>query len=565
MKIAPIILGAGLAGLIFRAAWPEPSRPAILFENVVARSGVQFAMHNSATPERHQIETMIAGVAVLDYDNDGLLDLYFVNGASIPALDKSDPQYWNRLYRNNGNGTFTDVTNKAGVRGNGYGMGVAVGDYDNDGYEDLYVAGVNYNQLFHNNGDGPFTDVTRKAGLAGIHAKLGKTFAISAGWFDYDNDGRLDLMIVNYVNWSLQNEPACTLENIRAYCSPDSYTGQPNMLFHNNGDGTFTDVSESSGIGKHIGKGMGVAFADYDGDGFADIFVSNDTFRNFLFHNNRNGTFSEVGIVAGIAYNENGKSIAGMGADFRDVDNDGRPDIFVVGMVGDAFPLFRNRGRGFADITSAAGVTKATAGYTAWGAGIYDFDNDGYKDLFASRASILDNSEEIDHLPSKLPNMVLQNLNGTFRDVSSKAGESFQVPGAHRGAAFGDLNNDGKIDVVVTLQNTLPEIFLNRSPEPNHWLILRLVGTRSNRDGLGARVRITPSGGPPQYNHATTSVGFSSSSDRRVHFGLGPAAHAEKIEIAWPSGIRQTIADVRADQILTVEEQAEAQPPRKSH
>jgi hypothetical protein len=330
------------------------------------------------------------------------------------------------------------------------------------------------------------------------------------------------------------------------------------MLYHNNGDGTFTDVSESSGIGRHVGKGMGVAFADFDGDGFTDVFVSNDTYRNFLFHNNRNGTFSEVGIVNGIAYNENGKSIAGMGADFRDVDNDGWPDIFVVGMVGDSFPLFRNRaGKGFADITSIAGVAKATVGHTAWGAGIYDFDNDGNKDLFASRASILDNAEEIDHLPAKLPNMLLRNLGrGAFREVSAEAGPSFQVPGAHRGAAFGDLNNDGKIDVVVVRQNAPPEIFLNRSPGPNHWLIVRLTGTKSNRDGLGARIRITPSAGPAQYNHATTSVGFSASSDRRVHFGLGAATRVEKMEIAWPSGIRQTLTNVRADQVLNVQEPA---------
>lgn len=536
-------------------AFPAPTAPSILFENITEKSGVRFILNNSITPEKHQLETMLAGLAVIDYDNDGFPDLFFVNGAALPAFDKSDPRFWNRLYHNNGDGGFTDVTERAGVQGKGYGMGVAVGDYDNDGYEDLYIAGVNYNQLLHNNGNGTFTDVTAKAGVAGIHSKLGKTFAISAGWFDYDNDGYLDLFVVNYINWSIETEPACKIENIRAYCSPNSYTGQPNMLFHNNRDGTFTDVSEASGIGKYTGKGMGVAFADYDGDGFTDIFVSNDTYRNFLFHNNANGTFSEVGILNGIAYNENGKSIAGMGVDFRDVDNDGRPDIFVVGMVGDTFPLFRNRGKSFLDITRSSSVARVTIAHTAWGAGIYDFDNDGWKDLFASRASILDNSEEIDHLPAQAPNMVLRNMAGAaFQDVSAQAGAAFQVPGAHRGAAFADLNNDGKIDLVVTRQNSLPEIFLNRSPGPNHWLLVRLTGTRSNRDGLGARLKLTPATGPVQYNHATTSVGFSASSDRRVHFGLGPATRVTELEVIWPTGVHQILSDRKVDQILSITE-----------
>lgn len=548
-----MFLAAALA-----AVPPKPPEPSIVFENVAERSGVNFVLDNSVTPRKHQIETMIAGVAVFDYNNDGRLDLYFVNGAPIPGLEKTGPRYWNRLYRNNGDGTFTDVTEAAGVQGKGYGMGVAAADYDNDGFTDLYVTGVNHNQLLHNNGDGTFTDVTEKAGLAGIHPKYGKTWAISAGWFDYDNDGRLDLFVVNYVKWSLATEPPCTVNNIRAYCSPDSYEGLPNMLFHNNGDGTFTDVSESSGIAKYIGKGMGVAFADYDGDGYTDVFVSNDTYRNFLFHNDGNGKFTETAILSGVAYNENGKSIAGMGTDFRDIDNDGAPDIFVVGMVGDTFPVFLNRrGKDFLDVTSSSGVSRASVGYTAWGAGISDFDNDGWKDLFASRASILDNSEEIDHLPAKLPNAVYRNLSGRrFADVSAQAGPSFAVPQAHRGTAFGDLNNDGKMDVVVTSLNARPEVFMNRSPNSNHWLLIRLTGTKSNRDGLGARIRIdTPAGS--QYNHATTSVGYSGSSDRRVHFGLGQAAAVDTVEILWPSGIRQVLQNVKADQVLDVREPAQ--------
>jgi len=540
--------------------WRSPATGAssgpIVFENIIDRSGVRFVMDSSTSARKHQIETMLSGVAIFDYNNDGLMDLYFVNGARLPDMDKSDPRNWNRLYRNNGDGTFTDVTEKAGVRGAGFGMGVAAADYDNDGWVDLYVTGVNRNQLFHNNGDGTFTDVTEKAGVAGVHPKLGKTWSISAGWFDYDNDGRLDLFVTNYVNWSLETEPVCKTGDIVAYCSPNSYTGQPNMLFHNNGDGTFTDVSDASGVGKHVGKGMGVVFADYDGDGFTDVFVSNDTYRNFLFHNNGNGTFSEAGILSGVAYNENGKSIAGMGADFRDVDNDGRPDIFVVGMIGDTFPLFRNRGTDFTDVTSAWGIAGATARMTAWGAGIADFDNDGWKDLFAACSSILDNSEQIEHLPSKLPNKVLRNMGGThFVDVSESAGASFGVPQAHRGMAYGDLNNDGRIDVVVTVKDSRPEILINRSAE-KHWLLVKLVGARSNRDGLGARLKATLAGGAALYNHATTSTGLSASSDPRVHFGLGAAQRVEKLEIWWPSGIRQTLENVRADQILTVHEPA---------
>ncbi len=545
------------AALLF--AGDSVTQSPIVFENTIDRTGIQFKMNNSVSPSKHQIETMIAGVALFDYNNDGLLDIYFVNGAQLPNLDKSDTKFFNRLYRNNGDGTFTDVTEAAGVRGEGYAMGVAAADYDNDGFTDLYVTGVNRNQLFHNNGNGTFTDVTAKAGVLGMIPKIGKAWSISAGWFDYDNDGLLDLIVINYVNWTLASEPACSIAGIRSYCSPGSFTGEPNLLYHNNGDGTFTDVSEKSGIGKLVGKGMGVAFADYDNDGFTDIFISNDTYRNFLFHNNRDGTFTEAAIVNGVAYNENGKSIAAMGTDFRDIDNDGLPDIFVVGMVGDTFPLFRNQSRGFEDITGPSGIARITGGFTAWGSGIADFDNDGNKDIFAACSSILDNSEEIDHNPAKRANLVLRNLGKRrFSNLSGQAGASFQVPAMHRGAAFGDLDNDGKIDVVVLTQNDRPEIFMNRSANANHWLVLSLTGTKSNRDGLGARIQLTLPDGSKLYNHATTSVGYASSSDKRVHFGLGSAVSITKIEIRWPSGTRQQLTNVKPDQILTVRETAPA-------
>ncbi|HVN21580.1 MAG TPA: CRTAC1 family protein [Dongiaceae bacterium] len=519
---------------------------------------MNFLENNGASGNKFQPETMTGGVAVFDYNNDGLLDLYFVNGARLPDMDKSAPKYNNRLYRNNGDGSFTDVTEQAGVRGTHYGIGVAAADYDNDGYEDLFLTGADGYQLFHNNGNGTFTDVTVKAGLAGTHPELKDAFSVAAGWFDYDNDGLLDLFVVNYLKWTAATEPECKSKGIRAYCSPDSYVGLPNLIFHNNGDGTLTDVSEKSGIFQHVGKGMGVAFADYDGDGFTDIFVSNDTFRNFLFHNNGNGTFREVGLISGTAYPENGKSVAGMGVDFRDIDNDGRPDIFETAMYGDNFPFFHNTGNGMFDyVTFTSGIGAASARLTAWGTGIYDFDNDGWKDIFTANASILDNSEEIDHVPYKLrSSLFLNRRDGTFIDVGSKAGSAFAVAAAHRGAAFGDLNNDGAVDIVVNCLNSQPEILMNRSSTSNHWLLIKLIGTRSNRDGIGARIRLT-SGNAVQYNQASTSVGYASSSDKRVHFGLGSASVVDKLEIAWPSGIKQVVTKVPADQVLTIREAQE--------
>jgi len=535
--------------------WAAAAPAGFAFENTIQKSGIEFILDNSTRPQKYQAETMTGGVAVFDYNNDGLLDLYFVNGARLPDMDKSDPKFFNRLYRNDGDGSFTDVTLSAGVRGSHYSTGVAAADYDNDGFQDLLVTGANGYQLFHNNGDGTFSDVTEKAGLYRAHPELRNVFSVAAGWFDYDNDGYLDLIIINYLKWTPETEPVCTTKGIRAYCSPDSYAGLPNLLFHNNGDGTFTDVSEESGIFKHVGKGMGVAFADYDNDGFVDIFVSNDTYRNFLFHNNGNGTFSEVGLLSGVAYPENGKSVAGMGVDFRDIDNDGLPDIFETAMHGDNFLLFRNRGKGAFDYDSfSSGIAAATSRITAWGIGIFDFDNDGWKDIFTSNAAILDNSEEVDQLPYKLANSLLKNnRNGTFKDIAPSLGPALTTPAAHRGAAFGDLNNDGRVDIVINCLNGRPEILMNRGGQGNHWLLINLVGTKSNRDGLGARLKLT-AGASVQYNHASTSVGYGSSSDKRVHFGLGPYGKADKIEISWPSGVKQTLTNVAADQILTVHE-----------
>jgi len=533
----------------------ERLQSSVKFEDVTKASKIEFILRNSVSPQRYSIETMMGGVALFDYNNDGLLDIFFSNGAAIPSLEKTGPGFYNRLFRNNGDGTFTDVTKSAGLEGVGYSMGVAAGDYDNDGFVDLYVTGVNFNQLFHNNGDGTFTDVTEKAGVSGHVAGLGKAWAVTAGWIDYDNDGRLDLLVVNYLNYNMKTAVLCHDRGYPAYCSPDDFQGTPNILYHNNGDGTFTDVSTESYMSKYVGKGMGVAFADYDNDGFTDIFVSNDTFPNFLLHNNGDGTFTDVALEAGVAFTGNGKTVAGMGADFRDLDNDGLPEIFHTAMFGDTFPLYRNLGGGtFEDATTAAGITPLTSRFTAWGTGAFDFDNDGQKDLFAACSEILDNADEVAQRPFKLPNLLLHNRgNLTFEEVGAAAGPGFTLPAAHRGAAFGDFNNDGKIDIVVAVLNGPPQLLMNCSQNHNHWIILKLVGVRSNRDGLGTKISISTSHGN-QYNEATTAVGYNSASDKRVHFGLGDADVIEKIVLRWPSGLTQVLTNVKADQILTVTE-----------
>ncbi len=555
-----VVLGS-MRSLPSQVATHPPAKPpvspatAIIFENIIKQSRVGFTLKSSISPQRYSIETMTGGVAVFDYDNDGLLDLFFTNGATIPGLQKKDSTFANRLFHNNGDGTFTDVTDKAGVAGLGYSMGVAAGDYDNDGFVDLYVTGVNNNQLLHNNGNGTFTDVTAKAGVPGTIPGHGKAWSVTAGWFDYNNDGLLDLMVINYLDYDIKTAAICSQKKITTFCSPDDFKGLPNILYKNNGDGTFTDVSIPSHIANYTNKGMGLAFADYDGDGFMDVFVSNDTFPNLLLHNNGDGTFTDQANTVGVAYNELGKTVAGMGADFRDLDNDGKPDIFHTAMFGDSFPLYKNLGDGqFEDCTSSAGLTAATSRSTAWGVGAYDFGNVGRKDLFTANAAILDNSMEIEHRPYELPNSLFRNLGHmTFTDVTSTAGPSFKVAAAHRGAAFGDLNNDGRIDIVVTVLNGSPEILINRTPTHEHWILLKLVGVRDNRDGLGTQVKITTAHGT-QYNQATTAVGYNSSSDKRVHFGLGEDPVIDSIELKWPTGITQVLTHIKADQILTIVE-----------
>lgn len=535
---------------------PSPLAGSVRLENIAASAGVGFVLHNSATPFKYQIEPMVAGVAIFDYNNDGYEDIYFVNGAHIPELMKTGSEYYNRLYQNNGDGTFTDVTARAGVKGEGYSMGAAVGDYDNDGWEDLYVVGVNRNQLFHNNGDATFTDVTEAAGLKGLDPERGKMWSICAGWFDYDNDGWLDLFVVNYCVWGLDKDPFCGSEStgVRAYCHPSKFAPLPDALYHNNHDGTFTEVSAAAGIRPYLGKGMGVAFADYDADGYLDVFVANDTARNFLFHNNGDGTFSERGLQAGVAYNGDGLALSYMGADFRDVDNDGRPDIFVTAISNETFSYFHNEGGGiFDDFTHPSGLGRLSIFASGWSNGIFDLNNDSQKDLFSANSHVNDNIGFEMNVPFQQRNSIFANAGDRFVDVSASAGEDFQVAAAHRGCAFGDLDNDGRMDVVVSRFAGPAEVFRNVSPGGNHWLLVKTVGTRSNRDGIGAQIRLeSPSG--VQYNHVTTSVGYASSSSRRVHFGLGQDTVVTRLEIRWPSGVPQELRNIPADQILTVRE-----------
>jgi enediyne biosynthesis protein E4 len=510
--------------------------------------GLDFTHLNSPTRQKYLIETMGGGVALFDYNNDGLLDIFLVNSGRLTdpmrgpeMFDRHDSQYWNRLYRQNPDGSFIDVTEAAGLANAGdgnYGMGVAVGDYDNDGYPDLYVTNYGRNTLYHNNGDGTFTDVTTKAGVA-----VGG-WSCSAGFFDYDNDGHLDLFVTRYMEWDTQHSKICGGE-WQTYCPPAEFPSTTNILYRNRGDGTFEDVSLRSSIGSLKGRSLGVSFADYDDDGFTDIFVANDGMRQFLFHNNGNGTFRECGLEAGASLTADGKPLSGMGTVFQDYDNDGRPDILVTVLPREVYALFHNDGGGLFSYRSLeSGLGLLSAASSGWGVGLEDFDNDGWKDLFVAQSHVLDNVEGIDPmLRYKQPPLLALNHKGRFE----RADPGTETPIAGRGAAFGDLNNDGWMDAVVTSLGGKPLVFFNHGGA-GHWLSVALRGTQSNRDGIGARVRVNG-----QTRFATTAGSYISASDKRLHFGLGPAETA-KVEIRWPSGARQVLDEVKANQFLEVRE-----------
>ena len=526
---------------------------AVRYVDVAGSSGISFQHDNAASPEKYLIETMGSGCGWIDYDQNGLLDLYLVNGVSRRA-NTSKHALRSALYRNNGDGTFTDVTIKAGVDAEGlFGMGAAVGDYDNDGCPDLFVLGYGRCILFHNNGNGTFTDVTDRAGVGNL-----RKWGSSAAWFDYDNDGLLDLVIANYVDWSPEQNFWCGDKGpgLRSYCHPDVYRGQPPTLYHNNGDGTFSDVSKRSGVGIRPGNGLGVVTFDYDNDGWQDIFITNDQMPNFLFHNNRDGTFREIGYSAGVAVGIDGQFEAGMGTDAADTTGSGRSDLIVTHLDQQLARLYQNVGEGyFEDATFRSKISYATFHLSGFGTRFMDYDNDGARDLFMANGHVLDNIQRY-HAETTYaePKLMFRNVgHGIFENVSDQLGADFLLPRVSRGAAIGDFDNDGDLDIIISNNGQAPQLLRNDGGNANHWFQLLLIGTRSNRDAVGARVKVT-AGDLVLYDEKKGGMSYQSAQDPRLHFGLGQHPTVEEVEIKWPSGELTKLTNIKSDQILAIEE-----------
>ena len=535
-----------------QSGW-SASQSAVQFRDIARSAGITFTHDNAATPEKFLIETMGSGCGWIDYDQDGLLDLYLVNSAATQVYKPPHPLR-SALYHNNGDGTFTDITGRAGVGAEGlFGMGVAVGNYDNDGFPDLFVLGYGRCILYHNNGDGTFTDVT-------LHARVENAgrWASSAAWFDYDNDGRLDLVIANYVDWSPERNFYCGDRGpgLRSYCHPDDFNGQPPTLYHNNGDGTFADVSKSSGLGLKAGNGLGVVTFDYDNDGWQDIFIANDHMPNFLFHNNRNGTFTEIGYLAGVAVSADGQFEAGMGTDAADMTGSGRMDLIVTHLDMQLARFYQNLGNGsFDDATLRSKLSYATFHMSGFGTRFFDYDNDGHRDLFMANGHVLDNIQhyhsEVAYAEPKL--MFHNNGRGVFENVSDQMGPDFLLPRVSRGAAIGDFDNDGHLDILVSNNGQVPQLLRNDGHNANHWLEILLIGTKSNRDGVGSRVKLS-AGDLVLYDQRKGGMSYQSAQDPRLHFGLGQHTKVDSIEIVWPSGDVTKLRNINADQIIAIKE-----------
>jgi hypothetical protein len=547
---------------------PAPQSPSpVTFTDITASARINFRHNASVTSRKYLMEAMGAGVALLDYDNDGRLDIFFTNGARLedpmPAAnaqpDKRDARFWNRLYGQKPDGTFADVTERAGLAGTGYSMGAAAGDFDADGFTDLYVTAYGANTLYRNRGNGTFEDVTKRAGVAG------GGWSTSAGWLDYNNDGRLDLFVARYMDWDFaRGDLYCGEQRpgLRAYCHPDNFKGATNLLFRQKPDGTFEDTSAAAGFSDPNGKGLGVAFADFDADNFTDIIVANDSVRQSLYHNQGDGTFTDVALLAGVGYDENGKTFAGMGVDAADFDNDGRPDIFITALSNETYPLYHNTGdMTFNYVTQTSGVGQITLLYTGWGTRFIDFDNDGWRDIFVAQGHVLDTIERTtSYLKYKQTPLLMRGVPAaksgkphTFANVSASAGASFNQSFAARGAGTGDLDNDGDTDIVLAVTDGAPCVLRNDGTK-NHWLGLALSGTKSHRSGAGARIVVTDATGRKQTFDTTNSGSYLSSSDPRLLVGLGAASAVNSVEIRWPSGQRQTITKPEIDRYLTIKE-----------